>query len=178
MAHIVLGEGGIAPIGGISVGRIWDWPILASKWRGCSRGRSSLTVFSLLCCCLFSTTVFSKHKETIERWADTSGYATITVSAMLRLALVWCVSNPVEHNGPRVTMKMTIFLERCQLFHLYTAVWISVSGRQSKLSFSKCTWREQSSYLSPYLIQSVVICVMKDIVGPLFQDVKQNLFSM
>lgn len=38
------------------------------EWRGCSRGRNPLTVCSLVCCCLFSTTVFSEHKETIEHW--------------------------------------------------------------------------------------------------------------
>lgn len=27
-----------------------------------------MTVCSLFCCCLFSTTVFSQHKETIEHW--------------------------------------------------------------------------------------------------------------
>lgn len=64
------------------------------------RGRSPLTECSLFCCCLFSTTVFSQHKETIEQWQQpTSGNTAITVSAMLRLALVWCVSNSARHNS-------------------------------------------------------------------------------
>lgn len=35
-------------------------------------------------------------------------YAAITVSAMLRLVLVLCVSNPLEHNGLKITKKMTV----------------------------------------------------------------------
>lgn len=119
---------------------------------------------TLWLCARFSAVVCSQQlcSQSTKRQlstGDTPGYAAITASATLRLALVWCVTNPAQwaqsHN------ENDSFLKCRQLFHLRTAVWASVSGSQSKRSVSKCTWREQSSCRSPYLIQWVVICVVK-----------------
>jgi len=66
------------------------------------------------------------------RAGDTSGCPAIAVSAMLWLALVWSVTNPVEHNAPESLGKWH-FPERESL-HLNTGR-VFVSGRQSKRSY-------------------------------------------
>lgn len=94
---------------------------------------------------------------------DTSGYAAMTVSTMLRLSLVWCDSNPVENNGMGGTMKMTIYWNGASCF---IPAMLQCQFQANKAKNSKCTCWEQLSFpISFFGFLSV---------GPLLHDTKQT----
>ena len=106
-AHTVLGEGGRGSTEATWARRDWECPMLASKWTPVCEAR---LLWLLVHCPTVGCSQQMCSQSTKEQLSsgDTSGYAAITVSAMLRLALVLCVSDSVEHNGPRVTIQMTV----------------------------------------------------------------------